>query len=243
MIENSKTEKPIIIIGAGGHAKVLFDVLRQQNRKIIGFVDKNKVLNGTYICGIPVLGNDEVLNCYNCSDILLVNGIGSVGSMELRKRIYNNYKKNGFCFETVVHNSAVISSNAILEEGCQILAGAVLSYGCKIGANSIINTKASVDHECIIGRHVHIAPGCTICGGVAVGNETHVGSGSTVIQLCKIGSCSLIGAGSLVLKDIPANARAYGSPANAIKVTGGGCCSIVLSTVCHQNQRWLKQCA
>lgn len=209
--------KPIIIIGVGGHAKVLLDILKLQNRNVIGFIDKDEALKDFLVHDVPVLGNDEVLNDYNRSSIVLVNGIGSVKSMELRKKIYNNYKEKGFHFETVVHDSAVISSNVILEEGCQILAGAVISCGCKIGENSIINTKVSVDHESVVGKHTHIAPGCTICGGVAIGNETHIGSGSIVIQLCKIGTKCLVGAGSLVLKDISDNSKVFGRPEKMIQ--------------------------
>ena len=92
------------------------------------------------------------------------------------------------------------------------MAGAVINIGTRVEDNAIINTRASVDHDCHIGRHVHIAPGCTLSGGVSVGDETLIGTGSSVIQGISIGQRCLIGAGGNVLRDVPDNGKGYGWP-------------------------------
>lgn len=203
--------KSIIIIGAGEHATVLLDILLSQKRKVVALTSiTNDKMD---IFGIPIIKDEDVINNYQPTEILLVNGIGSVGSTELRKKIFNKFKEHGFTFETVKHSSAIISKYAMIGEGVQILAGTIVNTGVNILDNTIVNTKVSVDHDCKIGKHVHIAPGCTLSGCVSVGDGTHIGTGTCVIQGINIGENTLIGAGSVVVKDIPRNSKAYGNPA------------------------------
>jgi UDP-perosamine 4-acetyltransferase len=204
--------KPVIIVGAGDHAKVLLDILLDQEYKVLGLVDKN-VSKGTVIYGISVLGNDdEVLN-YKPTEINLVNGIGSIGNLNLRSKIYNSFRKNGYSFEKVIHSTAIISSRAILDEGVQVLPGTVINTEAHIGENVIINSNVTIEHGCKIERDVHIAPGCTLSGCVKIGEKTHIGTGSSIIQGITIGKSVLIGAGSVVVRDIKDNSKAYGVPA------------------------------
>lgn len=209
--------KPLIIIGAGDHAKVLLDILLDQGEKVIGLADKS-VSKGTVIYGVPVIGDDEAVLKYNAECVELVNGIGSIGSTALREKLYGFYKTKGYVFKTVIHRSAVVSSRAVLCEGVQVLAGAVITTEAKIGEDTVVNSNASVDHACEIGKHCHIAPGCTLSGFVTVGDNTHIGTGSSVIQGVKIGSNVLLGAGSVVVNDIDDNSKAYGVPAR-MKIT------------------------
>lgn len=201
--------QPIIIIGNGGHAKVLTECLLLQNRKIIGFLDKVDSINQY---GIPYLGDDSKINTYNPKHIQLVNGIGSTSNLKLRKEIFLKFKQMGFEFTTVIHPSSIISTYSLVSEGVQILAGAILQPFSKIGQNSIINTKASIDHDCIIGGHCHIAPGVCISGNVIVKDESHIGTGACIIQNITIGKRAVIGAGSVVLNDISDGKKAYGVP-------------------------------
>lgn len=215
--------KGLIILGAGDHAKVLLDILLEQGEKVIGLTDKF-VPKGTEFYGIPVLGNDEVINQYNINDIELVNGIGSIASTELRAKLYEHFKSIGYTFKTVIHSKAIVSKRAQLFEGAQILAGAVIAIESKIGENTIVNTNVSIDHACVIGKHCHIAPGCTLSGCVHVGHNTHIGTGSSVIQGIIIGDNVLLGAGSVVVSDIDDDSKAYGVPAkmkSTINMTGG----------------------
>lgn len=205
--------KPIIILGAGGHAKVLIEALRQSGRTISGLLTTDPTLSGSNILGIPVLGSDEVINSFSPYDIRLVNGLGSVDLPLNRQRIFERFNCMGYKFATSIHPSAVIATDVLLGEGVQVMAGSVIQPGCRIGNNSIINTRASVDHDCTIGDHVHIAPGVTASGSVRIGSGSHIGTGATLIQGVAIGNGCLIAAGALVVKDICDGAKARGVPA------------------------------
>lgn len=204
--------RPVIIIGAGDHARVLLDILLEQGKKVTGLSDKS-VPKGTMIYGAPVIGDDSEVLKYSFDEVELVNGIGSVGSTALRAGVFRSFKGKGYGFANVIHPSAVISRRAELREGVQVLAGAVVGPDTVLREDCIVNTNASIDHGCVIGEHCHIAPGCTLSGCVSVGEGTHIGTGSSVIQGIKIGSNVLVGAGSVVIRDIENNARVYGVPA------------------------------
>ncbi len=204
---------PVIILGAGGHAKVLIDALLSASAVIAGIVTPDLTLAGTNILGVPVLGGDDVVNEYPPSEIQLVNGLGSVGLPANRQQLFEKFEGMGYKFSTVVHPSAVIASDVVLGEGVQVMAGVVIQPGCRIGINSIINTRASVDHDCAIGDHVHIAPGVTMSGGVKIGMGSHIGTGATVIQGLSIGNGCLVAAGAVVTNNIIAGAMVRGVPA------------------------------
>jgi sugar O-acyltransferase (sialic acid O-acetyltransferase NeuD family) len=208
--------EPVIILGAGGHAKVLVEALRRQSVAILGATDADPGKYGQSLSGVPILGSDDVVAQHMTSAIRLVNGMGSVRSVERRKALFLQYKNRGNAFATVVHPSAVVASDAILAEGAQVMAGAVLQPGCRIGANTIVNTRVVVDHDCEVGEHVHLAPGVVLSGGVVVGSETHIGSGATVIQGVRIGTGCLIAAGAVVVRNVPDGARVMGIPAREI---------------------------
>ena len=119
----------------------------------------------------------------------------------------------GYDFSTVIHPSAVVTSDVILGEGSQGMSGEVIQPGSHIGCNTIINTRASVDHDCIIGDHVHISPGVTLSGGVDIGAGSHIGTGATLIQGISIGCGCLVAAGAVVVKDITDGEMVRGVPA------------------------------
>jgi sugar O-acyltransferase (sialic acid O-acetyltransferase NeuD family) len=208
---------PVLIIGGGGHAKVLIDTLRLCSKTVLGIAEADPTRIGTDIFGIRVIGNDDMISGYAPESLHLVNGIGSIHLPEQRRTLFDKFKKRGFSFETVIHPSAVVASGVVLGEGVQIMAGAVIQPGSRIGKNTIVNTKASVDHDCTIGDHVHVSPGVTLSGDVRVGNGVHIGTGSTVIQGITIGRNSLVGAGSVVLTDLPDDVEVAGVPAKKIK--------------------------
>jgi sugar O-acyltransferase (sialic acid O-acetyltransferase NeuD family) len=197
----------VIIIGASGHARVLLDALQLSGCKVLGFVDPAFSKGALGPGGLPVLGGDDALRGFSTSEVQLVNGVGSIGPTTSRGAVYRRGKEHGFSFATVVHGSAVVSASAILGEGVQIMAGCVVQCGAAIGANSIINTRASVDHDCKIGETVHIAPGATLSGNVRVGDRTHIGTGAVVIQGISIGADSLVAAGAVVYRDIATAGR------------------------------------
>lgn len=204
---------PIIVIGAGGHAKVLIDALLGQDKDIIGIVDKEVSKLEEDVLGVQVIGADDVVLQYQTEKVALVNGIGSIQDTSLRKNISDRFREKGYSFAKVIHSSAIIAKNVELGEGVQVMAGAVIQTGSRIGANTIINTKASIDHDCKIGAHVHIAPGVTLSGDVEIGDGAHIGTGAVIIQGIKIGTNSLVGAGSVVIKDVLSGTAVVGVPA------------------------------
>lgn len=204
---------PVIVLAAGGHAKVLIEALRTSTAVIAGIVDPDPALTGTRILGVPILGGDEVVKDIPPAEILLVNGLGSVGLPMQRQRLFEFFKMAGYNFATVIHPSAVVASDVELNEGAQIMAGVVIQPGCRIGCNVIINTRSSVDHDCFIGDHTHIAPGVTLSGGIRVGSGTHIGTGATAIQEITIGNACLVAAGSLVITNLTDGVIVMGVPA------------------------------
>lgn len=210
---------PVIVLGGGGHAKVLIDTLLMQSVKILGITDSNADKWSCTLLGIPVLGTDEVVFQYSFDKVLLVNGLGSIKTNNRRKELFERFKKHGYSFASVIHPSAIISRNTTFGEGVQILAGAIVQTGSVIKENTIVNTKVSIDHDCSIGAHVHLAPGVTLSGGVKVKESVHMGTGSLAIQGITIGENSIIGAGAVVVKDIPEGVVAMGVPARILGVS------------------------
>lgn len=208
--------KPVIIIGAGDHAKVLLDILLEQDVTVIGLTDKS-ISKGTCIYGVPVIGDDSEILKYKTDEIELVNGIGSVGNTSIRQKVFSSLKEKGYFFRSVIHEASIVSKRAKLGEGVQLLAGTIVNTEAEIGDNTIINTKTSIDHGCVIGKHCHIAPGCSFSGCVKVGDCTHIGTGTSSIQGINIGKNVLIGAGSVVINDISDNEKAFGVPARVRK--------------------------
>lgn len=199
---------PVIVLGGGGHAKVVIDALRCSGADIIGLCDPALEAGSEGPLGVVVEGGDEVLRRHPPDTVLLVNGIGSTRSTALRRSVYERHTAMRYRFATVIHPSAVVSEDARLEEGAQVMAGAVIQPGAVLEQNCIVNTRASVDHDCVIGAHAHVAPGVTLSGNVQVGAGAHVGTGASVIQGIRIGCDSLVGAGSVVVSDLPDRAKA-----------------------------------
>lgn len=206
--------KPIILIGDGGHAGVLAEILLSQNREILGYTSPEQ--KGDFY-GLEYLGDDRVITAdYSPYEVDLVLGLGTVTVSAHRKRIFNAFKASGYRFSHVIHSSAIISSTAKLGEGVQIMAGVILQAMVEIEDNAIINTGTIIDHDCRIGKHVHIATGTSISGGVQIGESCHIGTGTSIIQGIGIGDETLVGAGSVVVKDIGSRKKVYGVPAKEV---------------------------
>lgn len=196
------SELQVIVLCAGGHAKVVIDVLALMKIKVLGIVDTDPALTGKNVLGVSVLGGENILDRYEPARIKLANGLGGAQSMASRRELFERFLIKGFRFIEIVHPSAVIAQDVVLSEGVQVMAGAVVQTGVSIGEDTIINTRASVDHDCRIGGHVHVAPGVTICGGVEIEDEAYIGSGSTVTPGVRIGKGVLVRAGSLITRDL-----------------------------------------
>jgi sugar O-acyltransferase (sialic acid O-acetyltransferase NeuD family) len=198
--------KPVIIVGSGGHAKVVFDALHLSGFKVLGFVTPDMDA-GLDFCDKKILGADSVIRQYSQNEVNLANGIGSVPGENNRWNVANKMREWGYSFVTVIHPSAVVARDVILKEGVQLMAGVIIQSKTVIGRDSIINTGAVIDHDCKIEENCHLAPRTVCSGGVIMGKNVYFGTGSVAIERVSIGRNSLIAAGSVVYKNIPHNTR------------------------------------
>jgi sugar O-acyltransferase (sialic acid O-acetyltransferase NeuD family) len=205
---------PVIVVGGGGHAKVLISTLLLQHRRVLGFVDLKPSLPP--LLGIAHLGDDGAVFLHPPDQVRLVNGVGSIDATVLRRTVYEKFRERQYIFETVIHPSAIIAPEVHIEDSVQVMAGAVVQPGSCLGANAIINTGARVDHDCSIDAHAHIAPGVTLSGNVHIGEGAHVGTGASIIQGIKVGAAAIVGAGAVVVDDVPAGVTVVGVPAGSV---------------------------
>jgi sugar O-acyltransferase (sialic acid O-acetyltransferase NeuD family) len=208
---------PVIVMGAGGHARVLLDALRDTGRQVLGLTTSRPEQVGADIGGVRVLGSDEVISSYKPHEAELVNGVGSVRVDSRRRQIYEVFKKRGYTFASVIHPTVILGSRVQLHEGVQLMAGVIVQTGSVIGENTIINTGAVIDHDALIGDHVHIAPRCALSGSVRVGHDSHIGTGAVIIQGIHIGNEVLVAAGAVVTTAVEAGMRVGGIPARALR--------------------------
>ncbi|WP_405077688.1 acetyltransferase [Pectobacterium versatile] len=205
-----QTEK-LILIGSGGHAAVLAEVLfqQQQRSKIVAISTLDDISERKIFDGIFILKEDKSILNYDIGTTFLVNGIGSIPGNTRRNILYHKFTNSGFRFYSVLSPHAIISPFASMGSGVQVMTGAIIQHGAVIGDNCIINTGAIVEHDCVIGAHSHIAPGATLSGGVVTGECVHIGTNATVIQNIYIGEGSVLGAGTTITRDIERNTIVY----------------------------------
>ncbi|MCK5214125.1 MAG: acetyltransferase [Candidatus Omnitrophica bacterium] len=197
--------KKIIIIGGGGHARVLLDIIQLNSCEVAGYLDAEEKEN----MKISYLGKDDKIMEYAPDTVALVNGIGSVKRTEKRQQIFEKFKGIGYHFHAVIHPQAILSKDIQLGEGVQVIAGVVINVGAKIGDNVIINTRASIDHDCVVGAHTHIAPGVAVSGCVSIGQGCHVGTGVNIIQGIVLGDGVLVAAGETIRTNQPNGATVF----------------------------------
>lgn len=207
----------MILLGSGGHARSVLDTLKGLNSfDLIGILDKEDQI-GKVLEGIPIIGTDQAMKKYYDQGVAnLFIGVGSIGNTSLRRKLYEQARKIGFKFPTIIDPTAIMGDKVVIKEGTYIGKGSVVNVGSCIGEQCIINTGAVVEHDCNVGEFVHIAPGAVLSGNVQVGPHTHIGVNSTVIQGIHIGEHTVIGAGSVVVKDIGSYKKAYGNPCKVV---------------------------
>lgn len=197
--------KPLIMIGAGGHASVLAEILLIEGRSIIAIVSPEDITDNSPLAGINRLMTDEaLLTAYSPEQVELVNGMGAIPGNDLHFRLFNYFTKRDYCFASVISPNAIVSKSAQLGDGVQIMSGAIIQTSANISMNCIINSGAIIEHDCSIGAHNHIAPNATLSGGVITEAQVHIGTGANVIQGIKIGEEAVVGAGCTIVRNVPA---------------------------------------
>lgn len=200
-------DKRLVVIGAGGHGKVVAEVAVAAGYDVLGFFDDFAKFSP--LQKYPLLGKITELPRKAGQGVLAIVAVGdNHRRCELVDEISGCVR-----FAIVIHPSAVISETAQIGEGTVVMPHVAVNAGAQIGRHAILNTSCSVDHDCVLGDFVHISPGAVLCGGVRVGVGTHVGAGAVVIPGCQIGSWSVVGAGSTVVSNIPEKVVAIGVPA------------------------------
>ena len=192
----------MIIIGGGGHASVLTEILIGQGREILAVISPEDICQRDVFEGILHLKNDDDILLYSNKEVLLVNGIGMMPNSNLKEKVNSHYFSLGYKFETVVSDFAYVSPFSKIGEGAQILPSAIVHTGATIGKHTTINTAAIVEHDSIIGDYNHLAPNVIVCGQVKTGKNVFIGAGSIVVQNISIEQRSVIKAGSVIKKDI-----------------------------------------
>lgn len=207
--------KNLVIIGAGGHGKVLAaTALAAAQWARIVFLDDARTAGDTVI-GLPVLGGTDLLGGRVCPDEY--QAAVAVGDNAARRRLFGRLKTLGFALPDIVHPSAVVAPFAELGGGCAVFAQAVVQPGSRLGEGCIVNTAATVDHDCTLGAFVHISPGAHLAGGTQVGEDSWIGIGACTRQQVRIGSGVTVGAGAAVVGDVADGLTVAGVPARVLR--------------------------
>jgi len=198
----------IVVVGAGGHARVVVSALRAAREPVAAVYDDDRKLWDKRLLGVPIRGPIDELCEFEGQAVI------GIGDARVRESLVNRLKIH---WATVIHPLSFVDPAVPLGEGCVIFAGAVVQPESEIGAHVVVNTSATVDHNCNVGDFAQIAPGANLCGSVSIGNGTFVGANAVVIENLRVGRWSIIGAGAVVIRDLPDNVVAVGCPARIIK--------------------------
>ena len=189
----------IVILGAGGHGRVILDICMIRGLAVRGFVDHGKSA-GNGLHGTEILGGDELMTDPEFFENAAF--IVGVGDREIRRKMITQVQAYNGIFATLIHPAAIVSPRATIGEGTLVNAGAVVNIDARIGEHCILNTQCSIDHDCSLGDNVHICPGATLAGGVTCSEDAYIGSGATVLPNCRIGRGATVGGGAIVISDV-----------------------------------------
>jgi acetyltransferase EpsM len=197
----------IFLIGAGDHGAVIKEILDENLSNIVCFIDAD--FSVSECLGIKVIHEEsEIVNCDEVAFVI------SIGSNQIRKEIVNQKPR---AYINAIHPSSVVSKSVAVGFGNAFMAGVCINARTKISNHCIVNTNATVDHDCVLEDFVHVSPGAQLGGNVYVGEGTHIGIGASIIPGIKIGRWSVVGAGAVVVNDVPDGVTVVGVPARILK--------------------------
>src|SRR5581483_8944837 len=184
----------LVVYGAGGHGKVVAEILFASGRRVAGFLDDNPALNGSSVLDLPVFAAAEWLQWNPRAYVAL-----GIGNNAQRENASHQVRKFGGTLVVAIHPTAAVARSAKIAEGVVIMPGAALNPDCQVGEGAIINTGAIVEHDVRIGRYAHLAPRCVTGGAASVGDFAQFGMGAVVLAGKRIGQNAVIGAGAVVI--------------------------------------------
>jgi sugar O-acyltransferase (sialic acid O-acetyltransferase NeuD family) len=197
----------LLVVGAGGHAKVVIDAAEAAGHIIARVV-------GTSSDPAEILGHPVVTSAQGvAADGFVV----AIGDNATRSSYFAEYSAAGFAPAVVLHPSAIVGTDVVLGDGTFVAAGVVINTGARIGDDTILNTACSVDHDCVIGAHSHVGPQSALCGAVTLGEGVLLGVGSCASPGASVGAWSVVGAGAAVVGALPERAVCVGVPARAVR--------------------------
>lgn len=214
-ISGNEINRGIVILGAGGHAKVVIEIFRAAG-ETVAFCVANAIPPDGTVLGVPVLvGEDEPLLRLRSEGYFRAHV--AIGANTIREKLCDKLKKLEFTLASAIHPRSVVSPTATIGPGTAIMAGAVINACASIGQGAIVNTGATIDHDCKIGDYSHVAPQCGLAGTVTLGSLCFLGVGTKVIPGLKIGDKTTTGAGAVVVRDLPPDSLAVGVPARIVQ--------------------------
>ena len=208
--------REIVVIGGGGHAKVLTSILKKAGFAVLGYTDAS---DRGPLLHVPYLGTDEALPSLltEFPGLLAAMGVGKIDASDRRLALQRSAEAVGFSFPIVISPHAVVNEEVMLGSGTTVFDGVVVNSGTVTGDCCILNTSCTVEHDCRLGHNVHVAPAATVSGGVTIDAGTMIGVGATVKQGVTICAGCLIGAGAIVVSDLSAPGVYVGCPARRIR--------------------------
>ena len=201
----------VVVIGAGGHGKVVADAVMQSGAEVIGFLDDDLACEGRLILGRPWLGTLENIAAYAAQGCRFII---AVGNNKIRRKIAEAHEVN---YYTAVHPRAVIAPEVSLGAGTVVMAGAVVNTGAVVGRHCILNTSCVAEHDNVLADYVHVCPKAALAGTVSVGEGTQIGIGSSVSNNLSICGGCVLGAGTVVVRDITEPGVYAGVPARLLR--------------------------
>lgn len=204
--------RSLLILGCGGHGRVVADTASECGYEDIAFLDDRYPEN--------ILEEFNIIGSISAIDELVLEwpeAISAVGNSDVRVKLFLQLRQLGYITPNIIHPSAIISRRVTLEEGIFIAPGAIINNGTSIGSAAIVNTGARIDHDCVIGAGVHIAPGVTLSGNVTVEENAWLGTGSAVRQSVTVGYRAIVGVGAAVVSDLQAKRTYVGVPARPLQ--------------------------